>query len=163
MNYKLLACVAVLLVVLIFPASATMVSFLIVETGIHEDIPSAQYSDLWEGGLMSSFFDAGYIVTNSPIMRLEQRPVPDLTGPVRTDFEGARLGGGEYFVLCFLNYQVQGRRAVPVDINIRTYRIDTQELVFERSFPVGTGRNLHEELQLAQNAGRVLVSQIGDR
>ena len=163
MNYKLLGCVLVLIVVLIFPASASMVSFLIVEVGVSEDIPSTEHSDLWEGGLMASFFDAGHIVTNSPVLRLQNRPVPDLTGPVMRDFTDARLGGVDYFFLCYMNFNVNGRNAVPVDINIRAYRTATQELIFEQSFPVGRGRNHIDEMYLAESAGRALVSQIRGR
>ena len=163
MNYKLLWCITVMMAVLIFPASASLVSFLVVETGINEEIPSTEYGDLWEGGLMAGFFDAGHIVTNSPIMRMEQKPSQILTGDVKADFDEAATGGANFFILCFLDHQIQGRRAVPVDITIQTYRTDTQELIFEQSFPVGRGRNNSEEFQLAQSAAGVIVSRIRDR
>ena len=163
MNCKLLGCIAVLLLVLIFPASAAMVSFLIVETGLNDGVPRTEYGDLWEDALMASFFDSGHIVTNSPILRMEQKPVQDLSGTVMNDFEEAARGGAEYFVLCFLNYQVQGRRATPVDITIRTYRTDTQELVSERNFPAGRARSLSEESRFARDASGMIVSQIRDR
>ena len=163
MNCKLLGCVAVLLVVLVFPASAAMVSFLIVETGLNDGVPRTEYGDLWEDALMASFFDSGHIVTNSPILRMEQKPAQVLSGTVKTDFEEAVRGGADYFVLCFLDYQVQGRRASPVDITIRAYKTDTQELIAERSFPAGRARSLNEESRFARDAGGVIVSQIRDR
>jgi hypothetical protein len=43
---------------------------------------------------------------------------------------------------------------------IKIYNTDTEKLVFERSFPAGTGKNLSEEYQIAQNAGKVIVSNI---
>ena len=144
MNFKLLGCVVALLVVMIFPVSAAMVSFLIVETGLNDGVPRTEYGDLWEDALMASFFDSGHIVTNSPIMRMAQKPEQGLTGTVKTDFEEATRGGAEYFVLCFLNYQDQGRRATPVDITIRTYRTDPQKLIAESSFPTGRAKNLNE-------------------
>jgi len=136
---------------------------MIVETGLNEGAPNAQYSSIWEGGLMASFFDAGHIVTNTPIVRMAQRPTQDLTGKVRADFDEAVRGGVDFFILCFLNFQTQGMGAVPVDITIRTYRTDTQELIFDQSFPVGRGRSQNEELRLAQDAGQILVSQIRGR
>jgi hypothetical protein len=163
MKHKFLGCMAVLLVLLVFPASASMVSFLIVETGLNEGMQSSLYGSLWEDGLMASFFDAGHIVTNSPILRMEQKPPQDFTGTIKADFDDAVLGGAEYFILCLLDHQVQGRRAVPVNITIRTYRTDTRELIFEQIFPVGRGRSENEELRLAQSAGSILVSRIKDR
>ena len=163
MNGKFLGCIAVLLVVMIFPASAAMVSFLIVETGLNDGVPRTEYGDLWEDALMASFFDSGHIVTNSPILRMEQNPGRDLTGIIKDDFEEATRGGAEYYVLCFLDYQVQGRRAAPVDITIRTYRTNTLELISESSFPVGRARSLNEELRFARDAVGIIVSQLRDR
>ena len=162
MNYKLLWCI-VLLVVLIFPASASMVSFLVVETGLNEGIPVTQFGTLWEGGLMASFFDAGHIVTNSPILRMLEKPEQDLTGSVRNDFNDAITGGAEYFILGFLNYNLQGGTSNPVDILVKIYRTDSQELIYEQNFPAGRGRNQNEEYQFALNAGRIIISQIKDR
>ena len=163
MNYKRLGSTAALLLVLIFPASASMVSFLLIETGLNEGIPATQYGSLWEGGLMEIFFDAGYIVTNSPITRMEKRPAEDLGGSVKTDFDEAVEGGAEYFILGFLNYQTQGRGAIPTEITIKLYQTDPRQLVFEQSFPAGRGKTLHEEYQHAQSAGRAIISQIKDR
>ena len=163
MNYKLLGCMALLIMILIFPVSASLVSFLIVETGLNEDIPSTQYGMLWEGGLMAGFFDSGRIVTNGPMTRMEEKPAKDLSGAIRFDFDDAVRGGADYFILCVLDHRLQGRRAIPVDITIRAYRTDTRELIFEQSFPVGRGRNQNEEFQNAQSAGREIVSHIRNR
>jgi hypothetical protein len=163
MNYKRLGWIAVLLVVLIFPVSASMISFLVVETGLNEANPSTDFGSLWEGALMSSFFEAGHIVTNSPIMRMEKKPAQDLTGMVEIDFNQAALGGAEYFVLGYLNHEIRERGVVPVDITIKTYKINNKELIFEQSFPVGSARNQREEFQFAKNAGQFIVSRIRGR
>ena len=161
--YKLPGCVALLLFVLIFPVSASMVSILLVETGLNEEAPLTQHSSLWEGALMSSFFDAGHIVTNSPILRLEEKPQQALNIALKSDFEDAASGGADFIVLCLLEFQSQARGAAPADVSIRTYRADTQELIFEQNFPTGRGRNQNEEYQFAQNAGNVIVSRIMGR
>ena len=163
MNYKLLGCLVLLFVVLIFPASASMVSILLVETGLNEAAPATQHASLWEGGLMASLFDAGLIVTNSPVLRMEQKPVRVLDSTVRIDFDDAAMGGADFFVLCLLEFQSQGRGAVPVAITIQTYKTDTQELIFEQIFSANRGNNQNEEYQIAQNAGKVIVSHIKDR
>ena len=163
MFYKRLGGMAVLLVLLAFPASASMVSILLVETGIKEGASSGQYSSLWEGGLMEAFFNAGHIVTNSPITRMDKRPARDLTGTVEADFDDAVNGGADYFLVAFLEYKNQGDIAIPVKVALKLYSADSQELVYEQSLPAGTGKNLDEEYQFAQKAGRIIISHIKDR
>ena len=163
MFYKHLGFMAALLLLLVFPVSASMVSFLLVETGLGEDVSTGQYTSLWEGGLMDAFFDAGHIVTNSPIARMEKKPERDLSGQVASDFSEAANGGVEYFVLGFLEYQIQGERAVPVGIALKLYLTNTQKLVFEERFPAGTGKSLDEEYKIAQNTGRIIISHLSTR
>jgi len=163
MNYKRLGCIAALFVVLIFPVPASMVSFLVVETGIDEAIPSTEFGMLWEGALMSSFFDAGHIVTNSPIKRMEKKPAQDLTGLIRNDFDEALMGGAEYFILGYLDHEIQGRNVIPLQITIKTYKTETKELIFEQKFPVGNTTNLRDEILFAQDAGWIIVSNLKGR
>ena len=163
MGKKRLWGMIILLIFLAFPVSASMVSFLLVETGISDDILSGQYSSLWEGGLMAAFFDAGHIVTNSPITRMEKKPDKDINGPLEYDFKEAVRGGSDYFVLGFIEFKVIGARAVPVSIALKCYSANTKRLVCEERFPAGSGKNLEEEYRLAQNAGRVIISRITKR
>jgi hypothetical protein len=162
MNYKRLLVLTLLLILFTIPASATMVSFLVVETGLGDGGPNPQHSSLWEGALMASFFDAGYIVTNGPIARMERKPAQDLSGIVKIDFDEAVDGGAEFFVLAFLNYQIQGGATVPVEIAIKVYKTDSSQLFFEQSFPAGRGRTLNEENQNALQAGRAIVRRMGN-
>jgi len=148
---------AVLLLLLVFPASASTVSFLVVQTGLGEK--TTQYGSLWEGGLMDVFFDAGHIVTNYPIARMEKRPAEDLSGPIELDFNEARAGGADYFILGFLEFKDS---SVPNAMIVKIYSTNTEKLVFERSFPAGTGRNMGEEYQIAKNVGQIVVSNIKD-
>jgi hypothetical protein len=158
MNNKRLVSMAVLLLLLVFPVSASTVSFLVVQTGLGEKTIT-QYGSLWEAGLMEVFFDAGHIVTNSPIARMEKRPDEDLSGPIELDFNEARVGGADYFILGFLEFKDS---SVPNAMIVKIYSTDTEKLIFERSFPAGTGRNLGEEYQIAKNAGQIIVSNIKD-
>ena len=162
MSYKRLVSIAALLVILAFPASASMVSFLLVETGIDERASSGQYSSLWEGGLMEAFFDAGHIVTNSPIARMVQKPNRDLSGIIEDDFNEAVIGGADYFVLGYLEYNTGGGAVVPFRIVLKLFDSNSRQLIFEQNFPAGTGRNFNEEFQLAQDAGRTIISRIKD-
>ena len=163
MNIKRLWGMAALLLLLAFPASASMVSFLVVETGLSEESAASQYSSLWEGGLMEVFFNAGHIVSNYPVARMEKRPAKDISGSIESDFNEAAEGGADYFILGFLEYQLNGLTPLPVGISLKLYKTDTKELIFERNFPAGTGKNPNEEYQYAQNAGRIIISNIKDR
>ena len=162
MNYKRLLGTIAMLMLLVFPASASMVCFLIVETGINDDVAGTQYSSLWEGGLMEAFFDAGHIVTNYPVERMEKKPAQDLSDGVANSFYDAIDGGADYFIVCYLECRDQGGMAVPFDITIKLYGTDPEELIFERNFPAGKV-NLGEEYLFAQNAGQLLITSIKDR
>jgi len=163
MKCKYLFSMVVLLVLLAFPASASMVSFLIIETGINDEAPNSQYTSLWEGGLMAAFFDAGHIVTNSPSSRMEKKPSQDISGYVAEDFAEATENGAEYFILGYLEYKLEGLRPTPIGMAVKVYTIDSRELIHELGFPAGTGRNLSEEYQLAQSAGRSIISHMKER
>jgi hypothetical protein len=140
-----------------------MVSILLIETGLSDDAPNTQYASLWEGGLMSAFFDAGYIVTNSPITRMEKRPSQDLSGFVAEDYKEAAEGGAEYFILAYLEYGLAGGKYTPSGISFKVYSTRSNEIIYEEGFPAGTGRNLNEEYQFAQNTGRTIISRLKDR
>jgi len=118
---------------------------------------------------MSIFFEAGHIVTNNPILRIEKQTTPEIPGSadvmaqIEDDVFDAASGGAEYIVFGFLDYQMYGNRAIPSKINIRIYSTAPQELVYEQNFPAGSGRNSNEESQLVQNAGRTIISQIKER
>jgi len=160
MIHKTLLSIALLLLVLIFPASASMVSFLVVETGLNTETAITQHSSLWEGGLMDVFFEAGHIVTNYPVERMEKKPAQDLSGIIRADFYEAAEGGAEYFILAFLEYQNIETTVIPIGITLKLYKTNPQELIFEQTLPAGTGKTLNEEYQFAINAGRIIVSKI---
>ena len=163
MIHKRLGCITIFFLLLVFPVSASMVSFLLVETGINEDVSSGEYASLWEGGLMEAFFDAGHIVTNGPIARVERKPERDFTGMLADDLYDAVNGGVEFIILGYLEFRVQGQRAVPVGMTLKLYNSASRQLMYEQNFPAGGGNNLDEEYQIAINAGRVMTSQISRR
>jgi len=155
-----LAFFAVLLMFFVFPVSASMVSLTIIETGLNSDKQSPPYSNMWEGGLMAVFFDAGHIITNSPIGRMESKPPADISGTLEYDFREAVLGGAEYFVLGVIDYNSQ--RGVPETIDVRVYKTNSRQLIYEQTFKAGGGKNSSEEYQIAVNAGKVIISQLKD-
>ncbi|MCL2478574.1 MAG: hypothetical protein FWF22_03670 [Treponema sp.] len=105
----------------IAPVSASMVSFLIIEEGLQPGSDSGNYSTLWEGGLMGAFFDAGHIVSNSPVLRVEKMTPADpsaapsalpsaIPAEAAADFAEANTGGADYFILAVLEYSLQDKR-----------------------------------------------------
>ena len=162
MNYKRPGVLVVLLILLSSPVFASLVSFMVVETGVGEGVSSTQHGSVWEGGLMEVFFDAGYIVTNSPVARMESRPTEDLSGFILTDFNEAVMGGAEYLVIAFLECQVQGSGAIPLNMTLKLYSTYSRELIFEQIFPINNGRTLAQEFEFAKNAGRLMIDSIKD-
>ena len=162
-SYKRLGGMAALLMLLVFPASASMVSFQLVETGTSGRGSSSEFSNLWESGLMAAFFDAGHIVTSSPIMQAGNASGPDLNGKIEESLTEAAEGGAAYFIVGFIEYNAQRGRLLPVGILLKVYDSNSRQRIYEQSFPAGTGRNNREEFQLAQNAGRLIISQMRGR
>ena len=160
---KRLGIITVMVMLLVFPVSAAMVSFQLVETGLDQDAATGEYSRLWESGLMSVFFDAGYIVTSGPITRVETVSESYLNGFLEVTLTEAFEGGADYFVLGFITYSNQRGRALPVAIDLRIYDSNSRQQIHRQSFPAGTGRNNGEELQLAQSAGMIVISHIEGR
>ena len=163
MSFKRFLGIALLFMLLTFSASASTVSFLVVETGLNDGISGPQSSSrLWEEGLMAFFFDAGHIVTNNPILRMDKQVPTEIRGTiVEYDFNEAVMGGADYVVLGFLEYETQGNGVVPVRMNIKIYTTVPEELVYEQAFPVG--RNSSEDNQLVRSAGRIISSHIKER
>ena len=162
MNKTFFGALVVLLCLITIPASAATVSFMMVETGLREDSVSTRYGSLWEGSLMDAFFNAGHIVTNSPITRMETRPIT-INTDLQADLDDAYLGGAQYFVLGVLEYIDQPGVPIPSKITIEIYTTGTRELIYRQDFAAGAGRTMTEEDRIAQEAGRITVSQIQNR
>jgi len=140
-----------------------MVSFLVVEEGIRPGTDAGNYSSVWEDGLMSAFFDAGHIVSNSPIMRIEQLSQQELPNEIKIDYTDAERGGADFFIVAVLAFNTQDRRARPESIIIKIFTTGTQQLIFTQQFPAGQGSNLQDELSKARNIAGYIAAQITER
>ena len=146
----------------VFPLSASMVSFLVVEEGLPQGSDSGEYSSLWEGGLMGAFFDTGHIVSNSPVMRVDKLSPDILPAEVKRDYTEARSGGANYFLLAVLEFSLQDRKMKPYRIHIKIFTTDSENLIYENRFPAGNGVNLQDEYTRAQETARTVAAQIKD-
>ena len=152
----------------VLPLSASMVSFLVIETGLRPEIRGSSYANLWEDGLMGAFFDAGYIVSNSPAARVDNIPKGAFPEEAEREFHEVTRGGADYFILVLLNYNPQGGPLKPQEAVIQIFKTgETSEisknLIYEQRFPAGTGVNLKDEFTKVQDTARIITAQIKDR
>ncbi|MDR2048038.1 MAG: hypothetical protein LBP69_01140 [Treponema sp.] len=165
--------------------SAATVSFLVVETGLAEESVRPQSSLLWENGLMDVFFDAGHIVSNAPIMRIPEKTAEKLPGPARIEFDEAKNGGADYFIVVLLEYSpfavdgTPGSGGVPVPdgnpasgpasggkpekVYMRIFSVSNETLVYEAACAGTTRLDANEELiEVKKNAAK-LIPQLKHR
>ena len=154
---------AILLFGLTFPVPAAMVSFLVIEEGVRPGADAGNYSSVWEDGLMSAFFDAGHIVSNSPIFRVGQLSDADLPSEVKVDYADAKSGGADYFIMAVLDFNSEERRVRPISVSVKIFTTDSQEMIFAQQFPAGQGVNLQDEFLKAQGVAQLIAAQIRDR
>ena len=150
---------------LVFPLSASMVSFLVIEAGLPHNANAGEYAYLWEGGLMGAFFDAGHVVSNSPVMRLENPPASvlqrgDLPREAQVDFTEAQEGGADFFILAVLEFNSRDGEVRPREVTVRIFNTTTRAIIYEQKFPAGTGNNLQDEFLRAQDTGKIIAAQI---
>jgi hypothetical protein len=162
---KRLGMAGLLFVLLVFPLSASMVSFVVVEVGLRQEAARSDYSSVWEDGMMGAFFDAGHIVSNSPVMRIEKISEGLLPQEVQADYYDAFRGGADYFVVVFLEYVPQGGLLRPQGalVKIFTPGEPVGNPIYEQRFPAGTGAGLRDESVRAQETARIIMTQIRAR
>jgi hypothetical protein len=121
----------------VFSVEASMVSFFVIETGLPKEGERNQHSLYWENALLDVFFDAGHIVCNAPILRLETKPSDDILRASAFDMEEARNGGVDFVILAQLDF-LSGSLAPPDEVSFFIYSIMGREKIYERRF---TGKN----------------------
>jgi hypothetical protein len=150
----------ILAAAVLFSLPAATVSFLVVETGLPEGSARPESSSLWESGMMDAFFDAGHIVSNAPILRLDgfvKNPAPQpLPRELRRELDDARLGGADFFVVVLLDYHDNPVQK-PAEIMLQVFRVSSGQLVYASSFGGYTGVKMEEEFQsVKKSAGKIL-------
>jgi hypothetical protein len=135
---------------------ASMVSFYVIETGLNDEAGVRQ-SELWETAFMDVFFDAGYIVSNAPVLRLENRPSNILQV---VDFNEAGISGIDYMFIVLLEYS-NGIPA-PGEISFYIYRVIKQEKIIEKNISIKQSRSAREEYDNMKSIARGFVPFIGE-
>jgi len=137
-----------------FSAGATMVSFFIIETGLNEEAKIGQ-SELWEGAFMDVFFDAGYIVSNAPVLRFEQKPA---NVERFIDLEEAQMCGVDFLLVAQLHYS--GDFAMPGEISVSVYKVMTREKMMERKMTGKQYNTLTVQYENMKSIARAFVPYI---
>jgi hypothetical protein len=132
---------------------------LVAETGAAELAPGeAAYESslIWETCLLDVLFEAGHIVSNAPVRRLELPGDGDFPGELGPALEEARSGGADYIILALLRYPpIPDRRTRPEWAGLRLYDLRPYRLVHERTLvlsPAG-GTAARSEGEIAQALG----------
>ena len=152
----------VLLIFAGFPLFAATVSVLVIETGLPAESGTSQYSGLWESALLDVFFDAGHIVSNAPLMRLEYFPDEVFPDEAQKDLNEAIEGSMDYMVIALLEYKVKdsGNIQKPGNVRLRVFRTQNAQLVYEMSYTDTKVKPLKEEFDSLKTAARKLLPRI---
>jgi len=112
---------------LTFSVSAATVSFYVIEAGMNEE-SDTKLSQLWETAFMDVFFDAGYIISNAPVLRLEKSPSNILQV---LDFQEADVCGIDYMLVVLLEYKKE--LSAPDSAQFYIFKVNKQEKIVERN------------------------------
>jgi hypothetical protein len=129
---------------LVFGVEASMISFIVIETGLPQEAERNQHSLNMENALLDVFFDRGHIVCNFPILRFETRPSGNFLQSCAYDMEEEALNAGvDYIVLAQLDYS---NSTTPGEISFFVYRIRGRVNVLERQLRGKTYRSAKDEI-----------------
>ncbi|MCL2879458.1 MAG: hypothetical protein FWF29_04355 [Treponema sp.] len=144
------------------PLSAATVSFLVIETGLDADAGVNPHSGLWESGLLDVFFEAGHIVSNAPVLRLDYMPSEVFPPEAQDDLAQALEGGVDYLVTATLEYKLQGTPAEfsPANVTFRIFKTKPFQMMFEQKTAAAIPRSSKEEFDSVKKAAQVLIPQI---
>ena len=161
MAKKCLMIAAFLCVFFVLRIEAANISFLVIETGLSLEADTNQHSVLWESSLLDVFFDAGHIVFNAPVLRLETKPAGEFPQEAKDELDDAMEGGAEYFILAFLDYDANSQ--IPRNISLQLFRINPYKKIFEQQYTGKTYRSTREEYDDLKGIVRGLVPHLNNR
>jgi hypothetical protein len=143
---------------LVLSAQATMISICVIETGISPEGPKTPNAMQWENALLDVFFDAGYIVTNAPMMRLEEKPKVDIKTVAIQDMNDAVEGGANYFLIAQLDY-IPGP-VTQYEVSLYLYSTTPYKKIHESKIQKKVYQTEKEEFENAKSAVKGFVPHI---
>jgi len=157
-NFKVLLLMSIFGLTVSFSCFASMVAFYVVEAGGNENMENTRQGIIWENAFLDVFFEAGHIVSNAPLLRLDSMPQGDLLRSVAYDVIDDRSGGIEYVIIALLDYS--NNTMSPRKVTFYIYNVSTREKVLEREVPGRTYRNAREEFDDIKSMARGLVPYV---
>jgi hypothetical protein len=135
---------------------------MVLETGIRGPSPITQASKNWESGFMDALFNAGHIVSNAPIARVNPKPDGEQPEEVQTAFDAAVEGQADYFILILLDYQgfTDPGSPTPQQISLRVFKVYPYEILLEREYAGRRNTPAGDEMIHARNAAIGLLSRL---
>lgn len=128
-------------------AEAAMISVLVIETGLPQEGNKNQHSERWESNILDVFFDAGHIVSNAPILRLDARldanPQGEIQNIASADINEARDTGSDYFIVAHLDYTPASQS--PGKILLVLYSTTPIKKIADKQFAGKTYKSLKDE------------------
>jgi hypothetical protein len=132
---------------------ASTVSVLVMETTRPQGDPTGQYSIMWENGLLEVFFETGHIVTNSPRISIDEKPADGFPDEAEKDFEGAKLGGMDYFLVAIVDYSQSY-------VSLRLFNTNSPTMIHEHKYQVTAYQNVKEEYNKIKRAAGVMAAYL---
>ncbi|MDR2136224.1 MAG: hypothetical protein LBO76_06370 [Treponema sp.] len=139
------------------------------ETGVKEGGEGAAFesSALWEGCLLGAFFEAGHVVSNSPILALgadfpgAEPPQAGFPAGLEAALADARSGGADYAVVALLGYPAASdRTSRPEQVRLRVYALSPYRFV--REISAAGGPRTENEAAHAERVIRGLIPYVED-
>ncbi|WP_010255437.1 hypothetical protein [Treponema primitia] len=168
MFVKNISIITFLAVVLAVSAQGATVSFMVIETGLREETPTIESSRLWEDALLGVFFDTGHIVSNTPILRVSQKPQKNLPDEAKASLGEALDGGADFFILAVLDYENQPKIGMelpkPRSISIRLFKTEPYRFLFSQEYTPAAEVHTtdRDDMANAMSAARVIAAHLKD-
>jgi hypothetical protein len=158
---------ALLAAVLGVCAPAATISFMVIETGIREEVPTADSSRLWEYALLDVFFETGHIVSNAPILRVAEKPQKSLPDEAMAPLNEALEGGAEFFIVAVLDYQNLSQSGTelprPGNISLRLFKTAPYRFLYSREYTAQDIRAVgKDEIDNAMDVARTIAAHLSD-
>ena len=146
----------------VFPLNAANVSFVIMENGLPARGPAGQYSTMWENGFFDVFYELGHIISNVPIMRLYEKPDDNLPYEAERDFEEAKNGGMDYFIVAIVNYPPTRGTEIPKPQNVvlRLFNTKSEIMIYEQIYSDTKPKSAKEDYESIKQAITEFASKL---
>jgi hypothetical protein len=165
MRLKNFSILAFFVLILTVSAQGATVSFMVIETGLVEETPVIESSRLWEDALLDVFFDTGHIVSNTPIVRISEKPQKNLPDEARISLDEAAEGGAEFFVVAVLDYQNSPGAELlllkPRSVSLRLFKTEPYRFLYSEEYaPIEIRITDSAEMANAMSAARKMAAYL---